>query len=88
MSVAGTSTIIAGIIIFLIGYWFLGKSYGQTDCKDIPDTTNVNYGGGMAGIFIGIILMITGLVINFSTTTTTSTLDSTSSYYEPTTPTA
>lgn len=66
MSIGGTSTIIAGIIIFLVGHWFLGKSYGQNECNEKPQSTNVNYGGGIAGIVIGIILMITGLVINFS----------------------
>ena len=65
MGLAGTATIIVGIIVFLIGYWYLGKSSGQKDCKDQPETTSSNYGGGIAGIVIGIILMITGLVLNF-----------------------
>jgi uncharacterized membrane protein len=64
MSIAGTSTIIIGIVIFLTGYWFLGKSSGQNDCKDKPENTNSNYGGGIAGIVIGIILMIAGLIMN------------------------
>lgn len=66
MSIAGTLTIVIGIIVFLIGYWFLGKSSGQNDCKDKPENINSNYGGGIAGIVIGLILMITGLVINMS----------------------
>jgi len=65
MSIAGTSTIVAGIIIFLVGYWFLGKSVGQNECKDKSESTRSNYGGGIAGIVIGIILMIVGLVLNF-----------------------
>jgi uncharacterized membrane protein len=68
MSVVGTSIIVAGILIFLIGHWFLAKSYGQNDCKDKPVTTNANYAGGITGIIIGIILMISGLVMNFSKT--------------------
>lgn len=65
MSIAGTSTIVVGIIIFLVGYWFLGKSTGQNECKDKLESTSLNYGGGIAGIVIGIILMIVGLVLNF-----------------------
>ena len=65
MSIAGTSTIVAGIIIFLVGYWFLGKSVGQNECKDKSESASLNYGGGIAGIVIGIILMIVGLVLNF-----------------------
>jgi putative Mn2+ efflux pump MntP len=65
MSIAGTSTIVTGIIIFLVGYWFLGKSVGQNECKDKSESTRSNYGGGIAGIVIGIILMIVGLVLNF-----------------------
>ena len=66
MSIGGTSTIIAGIIVFLIGHWYLAKSYGKNECKNKPASTSVNYGGGITGIVLGIILMVTGLVLNFS----------------------
>lgn len=73
MSIAGTSTIVAGIIIFLVGYWFLGKSSGQKECKDPGETSGSNYGGGIAGIVIGIILMIVGIVLNFMPKSTAAT---------------
>jgi len=66
MSIGGTSTIIAGIIVFLIGHWYLAKSYGKNECENKPESTNANYAGGITGIVLGIILMITGLVLAFS----------------------
>lgn len=71
MSFAGTLTITIGIIIFLVGYWFTGKSSGQKECKEKPENTDLNYGGGIAGIVIGLILMIAGLFINLSSATPT-----------------
>lgn len=66
MTLFGTSTIILGIVLFLIGYWYLGKSTGQSECERKPDGTTMNYGSGIAGMVIGIILMVTGLVMNLT----------------------
>jgi len=87
MTFAGTTTILLGIIIFLIGYWYFGKSMGQYDCKEKPENTTMNYGGGIAGIVIGIILMLTGLIMNFtsqSSSTTETITDQTISYDDST----
>ncbi len=82
MTLAGTTTIIVGIIVFLIGYWYLGKSSGQNDCREKPENTSTNYGGGIAGIVIGLILMLTGLVINFTSKSSSAVEDVVSSYEE------
>jgi hypothetical protein len=71
MNITATILISIGIIIFLIGYWFLGKSRGESECKDKPDSLDRNYGGGIAGIVIGIILMLVGLIMNLTNSPTT-----------------
>jgi hypothetical protein len=63
MGLLGTSLIIVGIVIFLVGYWFLGRSQGEEQCK--PPIESANKGGGIAGIVIGLIFMLAGLVVNF-----------------------
>lgn len=62
MTLLGTSIIILGFVIFLIGYWFLGKSSGEQECP--TPIKSANYGGGIAGIVIGIIFMISGSFMN------------------------
>lgn len=53
----GEITSFLGFGIFLLGFFFVGKSTGE-DAKD--EMKNTNYNGGMAGIFIGIVLSIIG----------------------------
>lgn len=64
MNFVGGLLITVGLIIFLVGYWFLSLSKGQQQCTDTAVTDNVskNFGGGIAGIVIGLILMIIGIV--------------------------
>ena len=62
MSLLGTSLIVVGIVIFLIGYWFIGRSQGEEQCK--PPVESANKAGGIAGTVIGIIFMIAGLYFN------------------------
>lgn len=64
MSVLGVSLIVVGIAIFLTGYWFTGRSQGEEQCT--PPLETANKAGGIAGIVIGLIFMIAGLVVNFS----------------------
>ena len=64
MSLLGTSLITVGIIIFLIGYWFIGRSQGEEQCK--PPIKSANKAGGIAGVVFGLIFMIVGLYFNLS----------------------
>lgn len=64
MSLLGTSLIVIGIVIFLVGYWFIGKSQGEEQCK--PPIESANRGGGIAGTVIGLIFMLAGLYFNLS----------------------
>lgn len=60
----GNIMILSGIIIFFVGYYFKGKADGQGDCTRKPDSYDMNNGGGIAGIVIGIVLVIIGGVMN------------------------
>jgi multisubunit Na+/H+ antiporter MnhB subunit len=64
MNFVGGLLITLGLVVFLIGYWFLSLSKGQQQCTDpaVTDYVSRNFGGGIAGIVIGLILMIIGIV--------------------------
>jgi uncharacterized membrane protein len=62
MSLLGTSLITVGIVIFLVGYWFIGRSQGEEQCK--PPIESANKAGGIAGVVFGLIFMIAGLYFN------------------------
>ena len=70
MNAIGYLGVFVGLIVFLIGYWFLAESQGQ--CTG-TDTTVANAsaakGGGIAGIVIGMIIMILGIVFGNSSET-------------------
>jgi hypothetical protein len=54
-----------GIIVFLVGFFFLGKAQGQSDCANRPDTEGANRSGGWVGLTIGIIFTIIAIVMKF-----------------------
>ena len=65
MNLVGYLIVTVGLIVFLIGYWFLALSNGQKQCTN--DTNHsTNMGGGIAGVVIGIIIMILGIVFGNS----------------------
>ncbi len=64
MSIVGSGTVLLGIIVFLIGYWYLSKSTGQDECQSVPDSRSRNFVGGLSGLFIGIIIMVIGFFLN------------------------
>lgn len=68
MNFTGYIMVTLGLIVFLIGYWFLALSNGQKECTDstIASKSFMNMGGGIAGIVIGLILMILGIVFGNS----------------------
>ena len=68
MNFTGYIMITFGLIIFLIGYWFLGVSNGQKECGDsaIVSKSSINMGGGIAGIVIGLVIMILGIIFGNS----------------------
>ena len=66
MSLLGGSLITLGIAVFLVGYWFLGRSQGEEACTPPLDMSKINRGGGIAGIVIGLIFMLVGFIINLS----------------------
>ena len=61
----GTILIVLGVAVFLVGYWFLGYNRGNLVCDPAVDRDK-NFGGGIAGIVIGIVIMIIGFVVNLS----------------------
>lgn len=59
-----------GLIVFLIGYWFLALSNGQKECSSdsaIVAKSSTNTAGGIAGVVIGLVFMILGIVFGNST---------------------
>jgi len=60
----GSILLFIGIIVFLVGYWFLPLSYGEKECSPIPDGQSLHWNGGLAAIVIGLILIITGAIMN------------------------
>ena len=65
MSVVSITTITLGLLIFLIGYWYLGKSTGLKECTNPIDTYGLNYGGGITCIVLGITLIVSGIIYYF-----------------------
>ena len=61
MNVIGYVLVVIGLIVFLIGYWFLAESQVET-----TDVASTHKAGGIAGIVIGIIVMILGIVFGHS----------------------
>ena len=61
MNAVGYVLVIVGLIVFLIGYWFLAESQVET-----TDVASTHKGGGIAGIVIGIVVMILGIVFGHS----------------------
>lgn len=69
MSPVSITLVVLGMIVFLIGYWFLGKSTGEKECPTPIESYGINHGGGIAGLVLGIILMLIGIVYTFPITT-------------------
>jgi hypothetical protein len=68
----GIILIIIGLISFFTGYFFLGKAHGQNDCKDKPESTDINYKGGIAGVVIGVFFILIGIVVRMMMMTSNS----------------
>lgn len=68
MNLTGYLMVTVGLVVFLIGYWFLALSNGQKQCSDstIASNSSFNMGGGIAGIAIGLIIMILGIIFGNS----------------------
>jgi len=58
--------LIVGYIIFIVGYYYLAASIGYRDtCPQPVDLTkSANYGGGIAGVVIGLLFIIFGHIID------------------------
>ena len=52
---------IVGLIVFFVGFWFLAKSRGENECGGTY--ANANYGGGIAGIVLGTIVLGVGIYL-------------------------
>ena len=67
MNAVGYVLIFVGLVIFLVGYWFLAES--QVECNDpaFLSKASTNRAGGIAGIVIGLVVMILGIVFGHST---------------------
>ena len=68
MNAVGYILVFVGLVIFLVGYWFLAESQGTVQCTDttIVAKSSTNKVGGIAGIVIGIVIMILGIVFGHS----------------------
>lgn len=65
MNLVGYLIVTVGLIVFLIGYWFLALSNGQKQCTN-ETNSQTNMGGGIAGVVIGIIIMLLGIIFGNS----------------------
>ena len=63
--------IILGLVIFMVGYYYIAKSVGQSECsrdkKEIEGSQSANYIGGIVGVVIAVILVIIGFILNSQT---------------------
>ena len=63
--------ILLGLVIFMVGYYYIAKSNGQSECnkdkKEIESSQSANYIGGIVGVVIAIILVIVGFILNSQT---------------------
>ena len=63
--------IILSLVIFMVSYYYIAKSNGQSECnkdkKEIESSQSANYIGGIIGIVIAIILVIVGFILNSQT---------------------
>uniref|UniRef100_A0A6C0E0W5 Uncharacterized protein n=1 Tax=viral metagenome TaxID=1070528 RepID=A0A6C0E0W5_9ZZZZ len=60
-----SSLFLVGLVVFLTGYFFLGKSQAEAECKE-PNReyfSNPNFTGGFAGVAIGVIFIIFGFAL-------------------------
>jgi len=64
MNAIGYVLVFVGLVVFLVGYWFLAES--QVECID-PAKGSTNKAGGIAGIVIGLVVIILGIVFGHST---------------------
>lgn len=72
----GWILITLGIITFFIGFFFSGASSGQNVCISaggvVKDKTEIeglakqNFGGGVAGIVIGLVFLVIGVILRYS----------------------
>ncbi len=67
MSTWGTIAGIVGLIVFLIGYYFLSYSLGQRYQDNNPRSdTNMHFTGGMIGVVSGVVVALIGMYLTFS----------------------
>lgn len=63
--------IILSLVIFMVSYYYIAKSSGQSECnkdkKEIESSQSANYIGGIIGVVIAIILVIVGFILNSQT---------------------
>ena len=65
MNIVASLIVLVGFSIFVLGLYYYGKSDGAKDCKTRDDaqvTTNKN--GGIAGMVLGCIVLVVGMVWN------------------------
>lgn len=64
----GTISLVTGLIVFLIGYYYLSYAMGQRYQQgNLNSDSTLHFNGGIAGIVIGVVIMIVGLYLSFST---------------------
>lgn len=71
MSIIAQLVIMIGISIFLAGYWFLAKNSGLEECDEEKFMLSDMYKGGSLAIGIGLLLMVGGLIMSYTTSTPT-----------------
>jgi multisubunit Na+/H+ antiporter MnhB subunit len=62
MNTTHITIIVSGLIVFLVGYWYLAKSSGEMECPTQIQSWNLI--GGWLAMIIGIIIMLVGLYLS------------------------
>ena len=62
MSVLGTAIVFSGLLSLFIGYYYMSMSQGEKECATIPAAQTSHWSGGIAGIALGIIVAVVGVI--------------------------
>jgi hypothetical protein len=63
ITLIGAIMILLGLVSFLTGYFFVGKSNGQVECSPVPGNQQANNIGGLVGSVLGAFLVLVGIIL-------------------------
>ena len=62
MNIIAMMLLFIGICVYNIGFYYFSVSNGESECSIIPTSHDANYGGGIAGMVIGAIIILAGVI--------------------------